>query len=64
MSLLLVERLDDLGNLRVLKPLWLAWVGEEMPPLEEEERLYLRRFTIDQRQSLSQATFTLDSTKI
>jgi len=27
MTLLRVERLDDFGNLRVLKPLWLAWVG-------------------------------------
>ncbi|QLE40169.1 hypothetical protein FD723_06665 [Nostoc sp. C052] len=24
----------------------LAWVGEEMPPIEEVWRLYLRRFTI------------------
>lgn len=64
MSLLRVERLDEHGNLRVLKPLWLAWVGEEMPPLEEVWRFYLRRFTIDQRQSFFKATFTLDSTKI
>ena len=42
-----VERLDAQGNERVSKPLWLAWVGEEMPPLEEVWRLYLRRFTID-----------------
>ncbi|MFH7030201.1 MAG: NF041680 family putative transposase [Heteroscytonema crispum UTEX LB 1556] len=47
MSLLRVERLNEHGNLRVLKPLWLAWVGEEMPPLSEVWRLYLRRFTID-----------------
>ena len=47
MSLLRVERLDFDGHLRVLKPLWLAWVGEEMPPLSEVWRLYLRRFTID-----------------
>jgi len=47
MSLLRVERLDEQGNQRVSKPLWLAWVGEEMPPLEEVWRLYLRRFTID-----------------
>ncbi|MHC5717720.1 MAG: hypothetical protein ACYTX0_37845 [Nostoc sp.] len=26
---------------------WLAWVGEEMPPIEEVWRLYLRPFTID-----------------
>ena len=64
MSLLRVERLDEHGNLRVLKPLWLAWVGEQMPPLSEVWQLYLRRFTIDQRQSFSQTTFTLDITKI
>ncbi|MEH2464321.1 hypothetical protein [Nostoc sp.] len=29
------SRPDALGNLRVSKPLWLAWVGEQMPPLEE-----------------------------
>lgn len=42
-----VERLDPQGNEGVSKPLWLAWVGEEMPPLEEVWCLYLRRFTID-----------------
>jgi len=47
MLVLRVERLDAQGNLRVSKPLWLAWVGEEMPPIEEVWRLYLRRFTID-----------------
>ena len=47
MSLIRVERLDDKGNLRVSKPLWLAWVGEEIPPLSEVWRLYLRRFTVD-----------------
>jgi hypothetical protein len=47
MLLMRVERLDEQGNLRVSKPLWLAWVGEPMPPLEEVWRLYLRRFTID-----------------
>ena len=47
MTLLRVERLDENGNLRVLKPLWLAWLGEQMPPLDEVWRLYLRRFTID-----------------
>jgi hypothetical protein len=47
MLLMRVERLDEQGNLRVSKPLWLAWVGEQMPPVEEVWRLYLRRFTID-----------------
>ncbi|WP_375512927.1 NF041680 family putative transposase [uncultured Nostoc sp.] len=45
--LIRVERLDEQGNERVSKPLWLAWVGEEMPSLEEVWCLYLRRFTID-----------------
>jgi hypothetical protein len=47
MLILRVERLDAQGNLRVSKPLWLAWVGEQMPSLEEVWRFYLRRFTID-----------------
>ncbi|MHC5739292.1 NF041680 family putative transposase [Nostoc sp.] len=47
MLLLRVERLNAQGNLRVFKPLWLAWVGEQMPSLEEVWRLYLRRFTVD-----------------
>ncbi len=63
MSLIRFERLDQQGNQRISKPLWLAWVGEEMPPLEEVWRLYWRRFTIDQRQSLFKATLTLDCTK-
>ena len=47
MLVLRVERLDAQGNLRISKPLWLAWVGEQMPTLEEVWRFYLRRFTID-----------------
>ncbi|MDJ0677796.1 MAG: NF041680 family putative transposase [Calothrix sp. MO_167.B42] len=47
MSIIRVERLDEQGNLRVSKPLWLAWIGEQMPPLEEVWQLYLRRFSVD-----------------
>ena len=47
MSMIRVERIDEQDNQQVSKPLWLAWVGEEMPPIEEVWRLYLRRFTID-----------------
>ena len=47
MSLILVERLNLDGSVRVTKPLWLAWVGQEMPPLVELWRLYLRRFGVD-----------------
>ena len=60
MSLVLVERLKEDGSARVAKPLWLAWVGEQMPILDEVWRLYLRRFAIDQRQSISQTTPALD----
>ena len=47
MSLVLVERINQEGSARVFKPLWLSWVGEEMPPLSEVWQLYLRRFAID-----------------
>jgi hypothetical protein len=47
MSLIRVERLNEQGILRVSKPLWLAWLGEQMPTLEEVWQLYLRRFTVD-----------------
>jgi len=47
MLLLQVERLEQKRSGRVFKPLWLAWVGEQIPPLEEVWRLYLRRFAID-----------------
>ena len=47
MSLILVERLNLDGSVRVTKPLWLAWVGQQMPPLVELWRLYLRRFGVD-----------------
>jgi hypothetical protein len=47
MSLILVERLNPEGSSRVSKPMWLAFVGQEMPPLSEIWRLYLRRFAID-----------------
>jgi hypothetical protein len=47
MLLLRVERLAPQGSGRVSKPLWLAWIGEEMPPLAEVWRFYLRRFALD-----------------
>jgi hypothetical protein len=39
----------------------LAWVGEEMPPLSEVWRLYLRRFTVDHwyRNALQRLHWTL-----
>lgn len=47
MSVIKVERVEKLGNSRGAKPLWLAWVGEEMPPLQQVWQLYLRRFSVD-----------------
>lgn len=47
MSIILVERLQQDGYPRVNKPMWKASVGEEMPPLGELWKLYLRRFAVD-----------------
>lgn len=47
MSIILVERLKADGSPRVQKPMWLAFVGDEMPPLNEVWKLYLRRFAVD-----------------
>jgi hypothetical protein len=46
MHLIQVERLDEFGGQKS-RPLWLAWLGIEMPTLSEFWRLYLRRFAID-----------------
>ncbi|AUB39085.1 IS4 transposase [Nostoc flagelliforme CCNUN1] len=46
MHLIQVERLDELCE-RKFKPLWLIWVGLEMPELSQIWRQYLRRFVID-----------------
>jgi hypothetical protein len=46
MQLIRVERFKNQSG-QFAKPLWLAWVGEEMLPLNEVWRLYLRRFAID-----------------
>ena len=46
MHLIQVERLDELCG-RKFKPLWLIWVGLEMPELSQIWRQYLRRFVID-----------------
>jgi hypothetical protein len=47
MQLIQVEHLEPHQSWRISKPLWLAWVGEEMPLLSEVWRLYLRRFAVD-----------------
>jgi hypothetical protein len=61
MQLILVERIVQEQSHSKPQPLWLVWLGKETPPLSEIWRQYLRRFAVDQRQSFSQATITLDS---
>lgn len=46
MHLIQVERLDE-GALRKSRPLWLAWVGQDMPALQDIWHQYLCRFAID-----------------
>lgn len=46
MHLIQVERLNE-DALSKSRPLWLAWVGVEMPTLCQLWRLYLRRFGVD-----------------
>lgn len=47
MCLLQVERLDEKRSGRVSKPLWLAWLGTQFPPLDQVWLFYLRRFGVD-----------------
>jgi hypothetical protein len=47
MSVILVERLNPDGSPRITKPMWLAFIGDEMPSVSEIWRLYLRRFGVD-----------------
>lgn len=49
MHLIQVERLDEFGGQK-FRPLWLAWLGIEMPTLSEFWRLYLRRLAIEMSQ--------------
>jgi hypothetical protein len=46
MNLIRVERLNA-PEQRQLKPLWLIWVGKDMPELAQIWHQYLRRFAID-----------------
>lgn len=45
--LLRVERLEQRPLGKMPKPLWLAWVGGPMPPVNQVWRLYRLRFGID-----------------
>lgn len=62
MTLILVERKALGSNCRQVKPLWLAWIGENYCSLEVVWMDYLRRFAIEHWYRESQANITLDST--
>jgi hypothetical protein len=47
MQLILVERILPEQSSSPSQPLWLVWVGQQMPPLGEIWRQYLRRFAVD-----------------
>lgn len=47
MCLILVERFGEISSERKGKPLWLVFVGKNLPPIEMIWKKYLRRFTID-----------------
>ncbi len=58
MTLILLERLDIGSNHRQAKPLWLVWIGENSPQLEEVWQQYLRRFAIDHWYRLAKQTLS------
>lgn len=47
MEILRVEVLEPPAGKRALPPLWLAWLGKTLPPLETLWLVYLRRFAIE-----------------
>lgn len=47
MEILRVEVLETQGGKRRLQPLWLAWLGNTLPPLETLWLKYLRRFALE-----------------
>jgi hypothetical protein len=49
MEILRVEVIEPKGRKRKFQPLWLAWLGETMPPVEQLWLQYLRRFAFAER---------------
>ncbi|MDF5723238.1 MAG: hypothetical protein PUP91_22745 [Rhizonema sp. PD37] len=47
MEIIRVEVIQPIGRKRKFKPLWLAWLGQTMPPLENFWHKYLRRFALE-----------------
>lgn len=56
MTLILVERLEAITGQLKTQPLWLVWVGCQMPPLNEIWQQYLRRFGIEHWYRLAKQT--------
>jgi len=64
MEIIRVEVIQPAGKKRKFKPLWLAWLGETMPPLKDFWHKYLRRFARFTLVSLRKAKVTLDTASI
>jgi len=47
MEIVRVEVIKPVGRQRKFQVLWLAWLGQTMPPLQEIWRIYLRRFALE-----------------
>lgn len=47
MEIVRVEVVKPVGRQRKFQVLWLAWLGQTMPPLQEIWRIYLRRFAVE-----------------
>jgi len=47
MEVLRITRMEESSSQKKGKPMWLAWVGETLPPLESVWHDYLRRFAVD-----------------
>lgn len=61
MEIIRVEVIKPVGRNRKFQPLWLAWLGQTMPPLEELWQKYLRRFALEHWYRESQAEVILDT---
>jgi len=59
-QLLRITVTGKLPHHRCPKPMWLAWLGEEMPELEQVWRCYLRRFAVEHWNRFALAKATLD----
>ncbi len=56
--------LDTVTGQLKTQPLWLVWVGVQMPPLTEIWQLYLRRFAIEHWYRLAKQTLHLTIPKL